>query len=616
MQHPMSEDNYLLSIVIPISKMAGKLENLRISLSSIEKHPEIQAVLIHDKQDPVTGSEVIALVNSLNNSNIQIFEGVFGNPGSARNRGIELSKSDWITFWDSDDIGNALEVVSDIERYGLTKSLIVGQFKIVNHQLDSESEVSQSSSISEIPKSPGIWRFVFRNEELTKFKEISMGEDQLFIVYNLPENQFIHFSTSNYYTYFIGHATQLTRNKSKIRDLLIASSTMLELIGSSVGTKRTFLAEITIRQLLTILKKGSTSDRIGGLKTAKNLWTALGLLEILRTLHKVIRTQKQQLRKKDYVSLTGGLGNQLFQVAAALDTSRGNKVRLVYELGSPRVSEDGNPDLFQFDISQIGERHNLRAVSWFEKKIAGFTLRMGVSPRLIERNRLAERTVIQVSEFFLSRLIGEKIKIALGNGVGFCNVIKTNQARLFLGYFQSYRWGEGHPDSFPLKALELINEGSNYLHYKEISFSKKILAVHIRLGDYKQESDFGILSPNYYNTAVQKILARNQFDSIWAFSDEPDIAKSSYLRNSELPVTWIETQGMSSAETLQTLRLCHGYVIGNSSFSWWGAKLSFQENPPVLAPSKWFAGQTDPLELIPEDWERLQPEYVTSNFFD
>ena len=62
---------------------------------------------------------------------------------------------------------------------------------------------------------------------------------------------------------------------------------------------------------------------------------------------------------------------------------------------------------------------------------------------------------------------------------------------------------------------------------------------------------------------------------------------------------------MSAAETLQTMRLCHGYVIGNSSFSWWGAKLSFQENPPVISPSKWFLGQPDPAGLIPDDWERI-----------
>ena len=57
------------------------------------------------------------------------------------------------------------------------------------------------------------------------------------------------------------------------------------------------------------------------------------------------------------------------------------------------------------------------------------------------------------------------------------------------------------------------------------------------------------------------------------------------------------------------MRLGRGYVIANSTFSWWAAYLSLNPGVEVVVPSPWFMGMEDPGELIPPNWKQLDAGY-------
>ena len=145
----------------------------------------------------------------------------------------------------------------------------------------------------------------------------------------------------------------------------------------------------------------------------------------------------------------------------------------------------------------------------------------------------------------------------------------------------------------------------------DLALREKPTIVHIRLGDYRNEPRFGVLSENYYANAFAE-LGISQEDNVWIFSNEPELVKASYLHILCGSVSIIEDQRLSPAELLELMRYGHKYVIGNSTLSWWAARLSFNPQAPVIAPKPWFKCLPEPFELVPTDWLRLESEWKSS----
>ena len=127
----------------------------------------------------------------------------------------------------------------------------------------------------------------------------------------------------------------------------------------------------------------------------------------------------------------------------------------------------------------------------------------------------------------------------------------------------------------------------------------------MRLGDYQGEDQFGIPSSDYYENAIESLWVTGIYKKIWLFSDQPEDAIQRIPQKYREITRVISSIGLESAETLMIMTLCHGYVIANSSFSWWGAFLRENQNAPVIAPQPWFISLVEPSELVPSQWTRL-----------
>lgn len=133
-----------------------------------------------------------------------------------------------------------------------------------------------------------------------------------------------------------------------------------------------------------------------------------------------------------------------------------------------------------------------------------------------------------------------------------------------------------------------------------------VVAVHIRRGDYVLERTQGIfhsLSMDWYRLAMSRLPLNVVF---LVFSDEIGWCKT----NLREPRAYFASQDNSDLDDLAQMRACDGYITANSSFSWWGAWLSDNQQAPVIAPSSdcWFGqvlmrhGQHDASHIIPERW--------------
>jgi glycosyltransferase involved in cell wall biosynthesis len=600
----------LLTVVIPITNMSGKLENLKQTILQAENE-DVDFILVHDKQDDLTGPELIDLIKKNKKHHIKLIEGAFGNPGGARNAGLREATGTWIIFWDSDDIGFTAQVCSAIKEAPRDASVIIGQCSIHDMRHGKEEFQRPVRNLRDLPRFPGMWRIAFRNQRISEFPELRMGEDQLFLEKNLRNDSNISFSDRNFYTYYQGAPTQLTSHKMNIADLKTIIDLEFNDLKSNEIKSRDFVTDLIFRQLLTCFKYGDTKLRQFAIIRILRLARLTNALGIVRFLKQLLAGNSEG--RKFYVSLTGGLGNQLFQVAAAVATAEQTPPRLITKLGIPRVSRSGAADIYKYDLSRMASIEPTQDASLIEKKAAGFGLRMGVAPRSIEKLFPIKRTLKTCITFLMSIFLRKKVSIEIAQGVGFYEIQRSNKNALLLGYFQSYKWVQSEAVYNKFSSLRL-KEDSEFLNKMERrAEGKKILCIHIRLGDYKSESSFGVLSPDYFQEALNVINKEMNYSELWIFSDEPEFARKHYSFESQFPVLWVEDSDISSAETLEVMRLCSGYIISNSSFSWWGAMLSRDENALVIAPSKWFKGMDDPIDLIPPSWIKIEATYLDLN---
>lgn len=312
--------------------------------------------------------------------------------------------------------------------------------------------------------------------------------------------------------------------------------------------------------------------------------------------------------KENYVHLTGGFGNQLFQLTALVALS-GNRILIVDTVnGVPRSSSNGLPDSSQIDIVGKALCSTEHEFPLLVKKAIGYCLRSNIIPSKLERNLKLPMIARGLTSILITLVLRKFVQVKVSKGVGFDPKLKESSVNTyFIGYFQSYKWFQTIRDH--VRIIPSASEFSQELaHFKALGEIEKPLVVHVRLGDYLVEGGFGTLDLKYYQKAIDKALASGDFGSIWLFSDQPELAISRIPNLGNIEIRVMPEFHDSVASTFELMRFGRGYVIGNSTFSWWGAMLSYEENPIVIYPNPWFKSLDSPLELIPPHWLPMETQ--------
>ena len=131
------------------------------------------------------------------------------------------------------------------------------------------------------------------------------------------------------------------------------------------------------------------------------------------------------------------------------------------------------------------------------------------------------------------------------------------------------------------------------------------IALHIRRGDYVKNSDnHPVCSMDYYKAAL------DHFDSdrnVIVFSDDPIWCHDEGTFADD---RFIISENEDNRVDLCLMSLCNDFIIANSSYSWWGAWLSSNQNKKVVAPQQWFGttGYTkdhNTKDVTPDTWIRI-----------
>lgn len=183
------------------------------------------------------------------------------------------------------------------------------------------------------------------------------------------------------------------------------------------------------------------------------------------------------------------------------------------------------------------------------------------------------------------------------------------QSVLIEGYWQSEKYfkdiAETIRNDFRLK---LPAEGLNAEMLSSIA-SLDSVSVHVRHGDNATSiaKHHGVLPTAYYERATALIKERVPKVHFFVFSDDPDWSKENLRLPG--PATFVVHNGDDkNYEDLRLMAACKHHVVGNSSFSWWGAWLGRKDGQIVFAPEKYMQsdnGRWEYGDYYPASWHTL-----------
>ena len=129
------------------------------------------------------------------------------------------------------------------------------------------------------------------------------------------------------------------------------------------------------------------------------------------------------------------------------------------------------------------------------------------------------------------------------------------------------------------------------------------VALHIRRGDFLRNSvDHHNLSMKYYETALRAFGKERQ---IIIFSDDTDWCKAQPLFDGD---RFLVCEGGGPYTDLYMMSRCSDFIISNSTFAWWGAWLSDNEDKLVIYPDRWFGPNNidkSTADLFPPKWRMI-----------
>lgn len=315
---------------------------------------------------------------------------------------------------------------------------------------------------------------------------------------------------------------------------------------------------------------------------------------------------KGSTHPKPIVFLTGGLGNQLFQIAQAKFRYGQTQVELDWRIGRPKLSKSGMPEIADFDL---GEYFFFSQKTYVRDRFLKPTQPLRSVFNLYLRNSVGSNSkIIRQFTNFVCRVMWPFAGLIYRREILFLDQedkFSFTKRPCLVGYFQNPMWLNDPVMRSGLTKLKVDSEVVS--EFKKIAATERPLCVHMRMADYRFDTRIGMIGPAYFIQEIKRELNRNDYGRIWLFSDEPITALNS-LQEFKSKIRLIEN-GISSTETLQLMNLCEGFVISNSTFSWWGAYLSNANPKNITAPFPWFKSQESPKRLLPDSWQKSNPWY-------
>lgn len=294
--------------------------------------------------------------------------------------------------------------------------------------------------------------------------------------------------------------------------------------------------------------------------------------------------------KNTFVRLMGGLGNQMFQYAAARHYARITKSALYIDTSVLQYFE--TPREYALGAFPLHGKLNVRRVVLSSDGKAAL-----MYPAWTQTHDLHAIPVIGRLVDAVAVLGATRIQILREASWGDDHSDWDNV--ILVGYWQSPRYFAGSADEvrrdFSFSSIAM--DRGNAYWMDRIGASESV-AVHVRRGDYLSPeiaSKFGLCSAEYFCAAMTRMREQLTAPRFFVFSDDMEWCRGN-LNGAD--VDFVDVNSASApVQDLRLITACRHQVISNSSFSWWAAWLAAKPNL-VIAPHPWYRDSTPAPDLL------------------
>lgn len=281
------------------------------------------------------------------------------------------------------------------------------------------------------------------------------------------------------------------------------------------------------------------------------------------------------------VQLKGGLGNQMFQYAAAK--------QLAIAQGSP----------LKVDLS------------FLEADAKGYTKRELELDKLeVNIDKASPDEIEQLKRKGWENLFKQTYIKEHKMGL-FKTNLKINHSCYLSGYWQNEAFFKDIKNI--IRNEFVFKKALNDDYFTDLQTritTTNSVSIHFRRGDYISNKNanrrLGVCPIDYYQKAISLLSERIETPALFIFSDDIPWVRSHF--HTSLPTTFVEKSNESLHSDFRLISMCKHNIIANSSYSWWAAWLNTHKEKIVVAPRIWYKDkrkQRQAKDRVPKEWWRI-----------
>lgn len=285
------------------------------------------------------------------------------------------------------------------------------------------------------------------------------------------------------------------------------------------------------------------------------------------------------------VNIMGGLGNQMFQYAAARRLAGIHDTIL-------RI------DTTNFDRLTPNKDHNVQLDCFNIKALQAHRDEIGHF-----KSNPFRRFLRKISKAPIPLTYEEPSNSAFKP-----DFLEIGPDAYLIGHFNSYKYSQPIRDLLVTEFQPLSTSPQADAILKKIDDTNSV-SIHIRRGDYVTDPEVqkgiaGIITDRYYRNAIDLMMSRVAAPHFFVFSnDMPWVIENFKI---PAPVTYVDFNTPSRGfEDLWIMSRCkHNITAGGSTFSWWAAYLNQNKDKIVVRTEKISNEENynHPEDYFPPEW--------------